>query len=167
MISIDLGQVIFRYISVAQHKTGYLTSHIQFDFIDKEARVFSFAQAALKLWTLPRAVINYIDKAADKLIAFLTAIFLIAVLVLIVPAAFVVLLLLSLFLGYCMLVFNYHRSKSFSTFDQLERRDLIELHVKIKHTIKRMQSLKSSRFLFATPMLGSFMKAYYNQLYVL
>lgn len=136
------------------------TTNFKFDFIGTETRIFDFAEASLNLYRHAYSFVSYVKKATHELIAFITVILTIGLAVAAIPAIILWLTFFSLGLLFSMAIFKYYQATRFSTFDKLGRRELIDLHVKIKHTVRRMELLKSSDFLFKAPILGFLMSSY-------
>lgn len=144
-----------------------MTINFKLDFIETEARIFDFAEASLQLYAQARALVLFVKKATHDLVAFFAAILALVFVLAAIPVvllwalAFIVGLLIGISL------FTYHQRSKFSMLDKLERREIIDFHVKIKHPLKRTELIRSSKFLFRTPILGALMTIYFNQLQVL
>lgn len=140
-----------------------MTSNFGFD-IERENRIFDFAEASLNLYKLWFMVSTYFRKAAGHFIAMLSLVFAVGLFFIVMPLLFILLFALSLGLIYSIVFWIYQDKNGYKSLTKIDRKDLIDLHVKMRHTVKRMETLRSSDLLFGAPILGHLMRTYFTHL---
>lgn len=131
-----------------------MTTNFKFDLIENENKIFSWAEASLDFYNLTHSVAFYFRSAAHHFIGMLSLILALVVIPLAIVLLIVLLSIFSTLLVYHILLFSMEKRNGYKSFDKFERRDLIDFHFKTNQSIRKMESLKSSDFLFKTPVVG-------------
>jgi len=140
-----------------------MITHFRFDS-NREKRIFEFADASLQLYNLLHGLKNYVKHAANDLLALFAGFLSLVFAVIAVPVLFLLFFILSLGLVIGIVVLKAQQKRNFAVIADYDRKQLIELHVRLRHSVKRIECLKSSRLLFVTPIVGYLMRTYFEHI---
>jgi hypothetical protein len=141
-----------------------MTQSINTHVIEKDS-VLSFAEATLAIYSAAFSFVRKIADFANHIVKMIWVVFAIGLIFLSVPILFILLSLTVILLVYSVSIYKIRRQKTLAYYQELDRKDLIEIHVKFKRIIRKLDLMKNSNLLFNTPLLGHLMKKYYADIY--
>jgi hypothetical protein len=138
-----------------------MTQSINAHVIEKD-NVLSFAEATLAVYSAAYTLFRKIADIANHIVKMIWLLFALGLITVSVPVLALLVSLTIILLIYSVSVYKFGRAKTLSYYQGLERKDLIEIHLRFKRLVKKLESLKKSDLLFNSPVLGPLMRKYYR-----